>query len=217
VKPDGYVIGDAVPRYVAAPHFAGRTGNVNGGTQKHLQMDSGFTRASGQLRCSLAALAVAGMTKCGLRLSLLRLASAGRTAALCSPSGSLSAAARARRKKPAGAHARCARVLFGYFLLHKQEKVTPSQGCEGSSQGCESVLTGTPHGENKQNHTRVRANQNHPHPTLSLKERAKEKAKDRHGSATTNTCIGTNKGRKDEARRETGRKFSPCAGQPQGE
>jgi len=29
-------------------------------------------------------------------------------------------------------------VLFGYFLLHKQEKVTPSQGCEGSSQGRES-------------------------------------------------------------------------------
>jgi hypothetical protein len=31
-------------------------------------------------------------------------------------------------------------LLFGYFLLGKQEKVTPSQGCEGSSQGRESVL-----------------------------------------------------------------------------
>ena len=38
----------------------------------------------------------------------------------------------ARRPRPRGC------VLFGYFLLHKQEKVTPSQGCEGSSQGRES-------------------------------------------------------------------------------
>ena len=91
--------------------------------------------------------------------------------------GSLSAAARTRRTKPAGARARCARVrcqamdglsanlrsvlakspgrspataaarvplLFGYFLLHKQEKVTPSQGCEGSSQGRESGFVTTP-------------------------------------------------------------------------
>ena len=31
-------------------------------------------------------------------------------------------------------------LLFGYFLLGKQEKVTPSQGCEGNSQGRESVF-----------------------------------------------------------------------------
>ena len=35
-------------------------------------------------------------------------------------------------------------VLFGYFLLHKQEKVTPSQGCEGNSQGRESGFVTTP-------------------------------------------------------------------------
>ena len=44
----------------------------------------------------------------------------------------------ARRPRPRGC------VLFGYFLLHKQEKVTPSQGCEGSSQGRESGFASTP-------------------------------------------------------------------------
>jgi hypothetical protein len=57
--------------------------------------------------------------------------------------------------------------------LHKQEKVTPSQGCEGSAQGRESGFVGTLHGEKKKDHT----TENHPHPTLSLKQRVKEKAR----------------------------------------
>ena len=50
---------------------------------------------------------------------------------------------KARQGRPRGC------VLFGYFLLHKQEKVTPSQGCEGSSQGRESVLAVAPKVKNQ--------------------------------------------------------------------
>ena len=101
----------------------------------------------------------------------LKLASAARTAALCSsrvPSrprrgrGGKSPQGRAHDARPRGC------VLFGYFLLHKQEKVTPSQGCEGSSQGRESGFVGR-----HQRRKEPSALENHPHPTLSLKERAK--------------------------------------------
>ena len=55
----------------------------------------------------------------------------------------------ARRPRPRGC------VLFGYFLLHKQEKVTPSQGCEGSSQGRESVLVTAPKSKTEANGFRL--------------------------------------------------------------
>ena len=57
-------------------------------------------------------------------------------------------------------------LLFGYFLLGKQEKVTRAQGCAWKTQGCGSVIART-----------QRRHQTHPHPTLPLKGRAKDQSR----------------------------------------
>jgi len=78
--------------------------------------------------------------------------------------------------------ARGGALLFGYFLLGKQEKVTRAQGCAWNPQGRGSVFaksTKTMHpgfrrddDVGKWTHTKT---EHHPHPTLPLKGRAKEK------------------------------------------
>ena len=66
-------------------------------------------------------------------------------------------------------------LLFGYFLLGKQEKVTRSQGCEWNMHGCGSVIAKDAMPATRRS-TANNAPRKHPHPTLLLQAGGKAKA-----------------------------------------
>ena len=94
------------------------------------------------------------------------------------------------RSRPQADRALGGALLFGYFLLGKQEKVTRAQGCAWKTQGCGSVVAKSAKknwipafagmtkweafpGMRRTGEVNAKT-ETHPHPTLPLLGRAKE-------------------------------------------